>query len=228
MTHSTIYGTDDVDDLISLSHKVAPYVVGYEGNVSKKNGDVFFIKASGTRLSEVDKKCFVKYDFELNQLNNLNHRGSMELDFHAFLLSFSQINYVCHTHPTQTMKILCSDKIIDFAEKRLFPDQVVFNGPMSCVIPYTKPGNLLKKVIEKKILSWVQKYDELPKLILLANHGIITVGRTPNECLLKTEICEKSASIFLGSHFSQVNFLKRKHIEELIKDDNEKYRIKNL
>jgi len=222
------HNTDEVNDLIELSNKVAPFVVGYEGNVSKKSGNVFFIKASGRRLSEVNEKSFIKYDFDLNQLNNFDYKGSMEVDFHAFLLNFERINYVCHTHPTQTMKILCSDKIIDFAEKRLFPDQVVFNGPTSCVIPYTKPGKPLKTVIEKEISNWINEYYELPKLILLANHGIITMGSTPNECLIKTEICEKSANIFLGSHFSQVNFLKKEHIDELIEDENEKYRIKNL
>ena len=126
------------------------------------------------------------------------------------------------------MKILCSSKIYEFAEKRIFPDQVVFNGKNSCVIPYVKPGVELKKIIELEISKWISNYGQLPKLILLKNHGIITFGKTIDECVIKTEICEKSAEIFLGASIHGIDFLTVDEVNELLNDEKEKYRIKQL
>jgi len=63
-------------------------------------------------------------------------------------------------------------------------------------------------------------------LILLENHGIITCGNSVEECLVITEICEKSAEIFL-SPFG-INFFTEDEIQHLINDKNEIYRIKQL
>jgi ribulose-5-phosphate 4-epimerase/fuculose-1-phosphate aldolase len=223
-----IQNLDNFEDLINLSKQASSFVVGFEGNVSKKIGQHFLIKASGSKLSNLKKSEIVTYDFELNQIDNKSMKGSMEIGFHSYLLSFDSVNYVCHTHPIQTMKILCSDKIYDFAKKRLFPDQVVFNGINSCVIPYVKPGDELKKIIEFKISNWLNEYANLPKLILLKNHGIITLGKTINECLISTEICEKSAEIFLGSLPYNQSFLTKDEIYDLVNDENEKFRINKL
>jgi len=126
------------------------------------------------------------------------------------------------------MKILCSNKIYEFAEKRIFPDQVVFNGVSSCIIPYTKPGVELKKMVELEVSKWIKNYGELPKLILLKNHGIITFGKTVDECIIKTEICEKSAEIFSGALIHGIEFLTNNEVTELLNDEKEKYRINQL
>jgi ribulose-5-phosphate 4-epimerase/fuculose-1-phosphate aldolase len=126
------------------------------------------------------------------------------------------------------MKILCSNKIYEFAEKRIFPDQVVFNGVSSCIIPYVNPGIELKKTIELEISKWIKNYGQLPKLILLKNHGIITFGKTVDECIIKTEICEKSAEIFSGALIHGIEFLTNNEVTELLNDEKEKYRINQL
>lgn len=219
----------DNEDLIKLSTKISKFVVGFEGNVSKKSQDIITIKASGKKLSDISSNDFINYNFNLKQLNNFSLKGSMELDFHSLFLSYDDINYVCHTHPTNTLKILSSDKINEFANKRIFPDQVIFNGPKSCVIPYVQPGIKLKEIIKEKIENWVLLYNELPKLILLQNHGVITFGRSIDECIIKTEICEKSAEIFCGSQLlGEIKFLTENNIDELINDEKEKYRFKKL
>ena len=221
--------TDNFEDLIYLSNKISKFVVGFEGNVSKKNKGVITIKGSGKKLDGITSIDFVNYDFNLNQLNNFNIKGSMELDFHSYLLSFEDIHYVCHTHPTNLLKILCTDKINDFAEKRFFPDQVIFNGDKSLVIPYISPGIKLQKSIEESLNLWMLDNKSLPKIILLKNHGLITFGKTVEECIIKTEICDKSAEIFIGSlSIGDLNPLTKQEITELINDDKEKYRLSNL
>ena len=217
------------EDLIFLSKKISNFVVGFEGNVSKKVGKEIIIKSSGSRLDNLKFEDLVLFDFNLNQINNFQKKGSMEIDFHSYLLSYENINYVCHTHPPNTLKILCSNKIEDFANKRLFPDQVIFNGEKSCLIPYVQPGKNLKNSIKSIFEKWVIKNCKLPMIILLQNHGIITFGKTIDECVIKTEICEKSAEIFLGACIlGKPNFLTKKSINDLLNDEKEKFRLNNL
>jgi len=212
-------------EILRLSKKVSKFCVGMEGNISGKTDKGLLIKASGARLSSLKKDDLVEFDMNNNQISNFTKKGSMELSFHTFLLGFDNINYVSHTHPVNTLKILCSDLCESFATNRLFPDQVVFNGIKSCLVPYAMPGNDLTKMIEKEVLSFIETEGYFPKLILLKNHGIITCGKTIEECIISTEICEKSAEIFLGSITTgKINFISEKESNDLLIDKNEKYR----
>jgi ribulose-5-phosphate 4-epimerase/fuculose-1-phosphate aldolase len=219
----------DNNDLVILSKKVSKFVTGFEGNISKKENNKIIIKPSGRRLDSIIESDFISYDLNLKQLDNLDKKGSMEIDFHSYLLSFEEIKYVCHTHPINTLKIVCSDKINFFAEKRFFPDQVIFNGEKSLIIPYVKPGIGLMKYIKSGLNKWFTKFNTLPKIILLENHGLITFGKTIEECVLKTEICEKSAEILLGTEsIGKIKTFTKKQIKELLNDNKEKYRLNNL
>jgi ribulose-5-phosphate 4-epimerase/fuculose-1-phosphate aldolase len=50
------------------------------------------------------------------------------------------------------------------------------------------------------------------------------MGKTIDKCIISTEICEKSAEIYLGAKLLGINFLNQVDIENLINDKNEKYR----
>jgi ribulose-5-phosphate 4-epimerase/fuculose-1-phosphate aldolase len=215
-------------DLQLLAKKASDFVVGAEGNVSKKDGDLFYIKSSGSFLKNLNDDEIVCYDFFGNQKSNFSKKGSMESKFHSFLLQKKDINYVCHTHPVNTLKILCSDYANEFANKRIFPDQVIFNEKKSCLIPYNTPGEDLFISIEENVSEFITNEKFFPKLILLKNHGIIACGKSVEECIVITEICEKSAEIFLGCNsLGKINFLSDEDIQKLIGDKNEIYR-KNL
>lgn len=217
--------------LLELSKKVSKFCVGVEGNVSTKiqttQNYLITIKASGTKLSNLSEDDLVDFDSEGKQISNLNKKGSMELGFHTYLLSFDNINFVSHTHPVSTLKILCSKHSKTFTEYRLFPDQVVFNGGKSCLIPYVKPGNELTIMVKKYVEDFIKKEGYFPKLILLQNHGIITCGKNIEECLISSEICEKSAEVFI-QNTNRSNFLTKKQVIDLLKDKQEKYRQENL
>lgn len=216
-------------DLISLGKRVSRFVVGFEGNISQKIGNKILIKSSGTELSSLTTEDIVTYDFNLNQLDNFDKKGSMELGFHKYFLSHDDVNFVVHTHPVNCLKILCTKLSKKFSNKRLFPDQVIFNGKKSLLIPYVTPGSELEKKIIELVEDWKIKFGKLPEIILLQNHGIISFGKTLNECVIKTEICEKSAEIFLYSFESGCHtVLKKNEVEKLLKDKQEKYRISKL
>jgi L-fuculose-phosphate aldolase len=210
------------DDLLSLSISLSNFVVGMEGNISKKTNDGIIIKASGSNLRSLKENDLVSFDFNGNQIDNFNKKGSMELSFHLYLLNEYNIKYVSHTHPTNTLKILVSNKIYKFANKRLFPDQVIFNGKKSCVVPYSSPGKPLTESIKINVKKFIDEEKYFPSLILLKNHGIIVCGNSIEECIYGTEICEKSAEIFLNNF--KCDYLSENEINELINDEQEKYR----
>lgn len=210
-----------------LANSLSGYCVGMEGNVSGKLDNVILIKASGARLSNLKIDDLVPFDFEGAQLDNHNRKGSMELSFHTFLLGFENINYVAHTHPTNTMKILCGLQSRSFANYRIFPDQVVFNGAKSCLVPYAKPGPELTEMIKQRVNTFIEEEKYFPKVILLVNHGIITCGETWGECTVATDICEKSAEIFSGIR-DGIKYLTDEEVNALLADKMEQYRQQML
>lgn len=168
-------------ELSELAKRASKYVVGTEGNVSEYSGGSFLIKRSGTRLEDCD---FVGSD---------DPEASIEASFHEAIYEISSCNFICHTHPINLLKILCSDQALRFSQIRLFPDHVVFN-PDYCVVPYAHPG----KQLTDQILRSASAFDKFPSVFLLENHGLITYG-TAKQAIIATEICEKAAEIYLSS-----------------------------
>jgi ribulose-5-phosphate 4-epimerase/fuculose-1-phosphate aldolase len=217
---------DKIDQLLELSYAVSSQAICGEGNVSMRGDDSFYIKASGTDLATLEWEDTVHCDLDGNAKKGEDKKPSMEVGFHAwFYRTFPEINYVCHTHPTNTVKILCSGRTISFAHDRLFPDQVVRNGAVSCLVPYATPGIPLMEVIEENVNAFIEREKFFPKLILLKNHGIITVSASAKDCATSALMCEKSAEIFIGAKLlDMMSFLPPEKVAEVNADPNEKYR----
>lgn len=214
----------NVCDILKFAKSLSKYAVGAEGNISAKSDNGFLIKASGTRLDSLDCNDLVYCDYECSQLNNFSKKPSIEVSFHAFLMQMPGINYVGHTHPTNILKVVCSNLIEDFAHWRFFPDQVVYNGKKSCIVPYAMPGNKLTQNIKCNVENFVFDQGVFPSVILLKNHGIICCGATIKQCVIATEICEKSAEIFLSSTLNNLNKLSQIEIDEIDNSEMEKFR----
>ena len=216
-----------MDDILKLAYALSSHTICGEGNVSGRDGDSFWIKASGTSLDTLKKEDLVAC--HLNGVPfSAKDKPSMEVLFHAWIYdNYEAVNFVAHTHPTNTNKILCSGSCHDFAEHRLFPDQVVRNGRKSCLVPYATPGRLLRDEIKKQVGYFVEEEGFFPKLILLENHGIITTGSSYKDCVASSLMCEKSAEIFVGARsLGQIQYLTKHEIMAVDKDPNEAYRRK--
>ena len=217
---------DRIDQFIYLAHSLSHQAICGEGNVSMRGENGFYIKASGTTLEDLEWEDTVQCDLDGNPVEGEELKPSMEVGFHAwFYRTFPEINYVCHTHPTNTVKILCSGRTNSFTTQRLFPDQVVRNGVVSCLVPYATPGIKLMQQIEISVSEFMEKEKFFPKLILLKNHGIITASASAKDCATAALMCEKSAEIFNGAKsLDMMSFLPPEAVAELDTDPNEKYR----
>ena len=215
--------------ILELAHALGSYAICGEGKVSVRDEtDCFWIKASGTSLDTLEKKDLVACKLSGVPFDSLGLKPSIETGFHAWILrEFDEVNFVAHTHPPNTMQVVCSEQIWSFADHRLFPDQVVRNGRKSCVVTYAMPGKPLLEEIKKSVLAFVEEEEYFPKLILLQYHGIIVAASSHKECLASTMMCEKSASIFIGAKvLGQTRFLSKDEVNDIDKCPSEKHRRK--
>lgn len=198
------------------------YVIIGEGNTSCRiDDDSFYVKASGQQMSSISHAGFVAVNFEpiLALLDNPPTsraeeqrlmeaarvdttsalKPSVEVTFHALLLRECKVGWIVHTHPVAVNRILCSNRAEQFARNRMFPDEAVLCDAESVFVPYADPGLPLALAIRTQTRAYMDKWGQAPKVILLANHGLIALGQTPTETLNITAMCVKAAEIFAGA-----------------------------
>jgi rhamnose utilization protein RhaD (predicted bifunctional aldolase and dehydrogenase) len=211
--------------LLKLSHELGsparPLAILAEGNTSAKLSDVtFFVKASGSNLGSLTEagvvECKTAALLELLEQTGLDDKAvdnlllesrvdaqakkpSVEALFHAFLLSLPGIEFVGHTHAPQVNAILCSPRAREFATKRIFPDEIVCCDVASVFIPYTDPGLKLAQAIRDEVKKFMAEFARPPRVILMENHGLITLGRSIEAVLSAMLMAEKTAGIWLGA-----------------------------
>lgn len=197
------------------------YVIIGEGNTSCRiDEDSFWIKASGRGMSNIQPDGFVAVRLApvLELLESslsgqavgdavkaalldpaVTAKPSVEATFHAALLADCGVSCIAHTHPVAVNQILCSSRAEQFAANRMFPDEVVLCGPRSVFVPYADPGLPLARAIRQRARAYIEAEGESPKVILMANHGLIALGQTPVDALNITAMCVKAAAIFAGA-----------------------------
>ena len=216
-------------EILELAREISDYTICGEGNVSVRvDENTFLIKASGTSLHTLSEEDLTLCNTNGAQIELLHKKPSIETSFHAWIMkTFPEVNFIAHTHPPHTTKILCSEPSVlyDFSENRWFPDQIVRNGTKSCVVPYAPPGEAILKLVEEHVFKFVDCEGFFPKLILLQNHGIITASASKKDCAAATLMCEKSADIFVGAKLmGGVKFLTRQEVADVDTCPNENYR----
>jgi len=110
-----------------------------------------------------------------------------------------EILYAGHTHAPAVNAILCSRRAREFASKRIFPDEIVCCDVASVFVPYTDPGLRLAQEIRKRTEAFIRKYQRPPRVVLLENHGLITLGKTAAAVLAAMLMAEKTAKVWIGA-----------------------------
>ncbi len=192
-----------------------------EGNTSAKlSAETFLVKASGSSLGTLGPsdlvECRVAPLLAMLDRDDLSDqeiedglfacrvdadakKPSVETLFHGYLLSLPGVNYIGHTHSIAVNQILCSPRAREFAENRIFPDEIVCCGGASVFVPYTDPGLKLSQIIRTHCIEFTENHGVPPRVILLENHGIITLGATPAAVTAAMFMADKAARIFAGA-----------------------------
>lgn len=246
---------DTLEKLLDLSHELGDDSRGMailgEGNTSaRRDASTFWVKASGTQLQTLTAGQLVACrneaiaklldrpkagDEEIHQalldsrVDPQAMKPSVEALFHGYLLGLPDVNYVGHVHAVAVNQILCSPRAREFAEKRIFPDEIVCCGAESVLVPYVDPGLMLAQAIREKTRAFIEKHGTFPRLILLENHGIIAPGKSPQAVLAALLMAEKTARIWAGAAaMGGPVFLSPKNVRRIADRPDEHYRQRAL
>lgn len=213
---------DTIDTLLWLAHELGheprQLAILGEGNVSTKVGDdAFWVKASGTSLATLQKE-----DISLVSLSGVigwleqelddaaietaltrvllgNHKKpSVETFLHALCLD-AGATWVGHTHTVSVNSILCSEYGATPFLQHIFPDAIVVCGKTPAVVSYVDPGFALAKAVQQALADYQQKHGQLPKLLLMENHGPVALGQSAREVLNIMLMADKWAKTLLGT-----------------------------
>jgi rhamnose utilization protein RhaD (predicted bifunctional aldolase and dehydrogenase) len=152
-------------------------IQGAGGNVSWKEGNTLWIKASGTWLAEAEKReIFIPLDLNKTRqlidagaseltsacLNTTTLRPSIETSLHALLNQ----TVVVHIHSVEVIALAVLENARELLAERL-------EGLNWAWVEYVKPGPDLAKKIAAIISG-----KEYPDIIVLGNHGLVVAGAT--------------------------------------------------
>jgi rhamnose utilization protein RhaD (predicted bifunctional aldolase and dehydrogenase) len=204
-----------------LGEPARDYVIQGEGNTSVRiDEDAFWIKASGADPVSADAQSFlrVRLDDVLEIIDgpSMTEQGvrarlaaakvnpdapgspSIETATHALCLSLGEATFVGHTHPTPMCAILCArDAEAAFAGSAYGHEALVCGKPL--FVPYAPVGQPLARVVRDGLRAYRDQHGQPPRVILLQNHGMVALGRTPDEVLYITALMVKTARILLGT-----------------------------
>ena len=246
---STILGHPDNDYVI----------LGEGNTSALVDDGTFWVKASGYQLPSIDAQGFVRVSLQraLDILNEHNLsddeikkrlldakvdpvtggwpapddgiRPSTETVFHAIALGLKGVYYVGHTHPTAINALTCSVNFEQSMMGRLFPDEIVMCGAAPVIVPYVDPGIPLAKEIKKRIHNYINEYNELPKVIMMQNHGLVVLGSTSEQVVNTTAMMVKTARVILGTYaMGGPHFLTDDNVARIHTRPDEEYRRKLL
>jgi rhamnose utilization protein RhaD (predicted bifunctional aldolase and dehydrogenase) len=239
-----------------LGDPALDYAILGEGNTSARaEAGTFWVKASGADMRTIDHTGFVRVaiqpvlalldaddssdahvrqgllDARVDYATGVGDgaRPSVETVLHAICLSLEGVNFVGHTHPTAINAITCSAAFEAALGGRLFPDEIVVCGVAPVVVPYTDPGLPLARKVRDLIDRYLDEHGELPKTILMQNHGLIALGRNAQQVENVTAMAVKTARVLLGSYaLGGPHFLTPGNVERIHTRPDELYRRKRL
>lgn len=167
-----------IDELICLSSIFGACRFrsqGAGGNISVKEGNVLYIKASGFKITSISKTngfvgCDIlsikdslqnsSEDLQRSIIQNHHLKPSMEALFHVL-----PKKYIVHIHPVFFCRYLCSKNATQLFSTTNFPN--------SLFVEYAKPGLELAQII-------LPRYKN-ESIIFLKNHGIILLSDSIDE-----------------------------------------------
>jgi rhamnose utilization protein RhaD (predicted bifunctional aldolase and dehydrogenase) len=212
--------------LIELSHELGrddrQLAILGEGNVSASlNGEEFYVKASGSQLSDIDAGGFTpvrmrpvfdalespdKSDEEVRKIledsraDKKARLPSVETFLHAICLREGGAKWVGHTHPISVLRIITSTLGAEPFGHHIFPDAIVVCGRHLAVVPYVDPGIRLAAALRASLRRFIAEHDAPPKVILMINHGPVVLGQSPRDVLNTMLMLDKWARILAGNY----------------------------
>lgn len=189
-------------------------VGGAGGNISAKLGRIIYLSPSGYALDEMTEDSITGVDLDSGEIVEGALRPTSEVLMHLECYrNREEINAVVHTHSPWASGVISAGVSL----RPMFPEFVADLGEvgyLDYILPTTK---MLADAVAQQIRNF--------NAILMANHGVITVGRTLKEAYYRSVIIEEAAkSLVAATVVGKPRFLSRQQIEQIKKLETIQYR----
>jgi L-fuculose-phosphate aldolase len=177
-----------------------------DGNISvKTRKNYILITASNTCKGKLVEKNLIKTDFKGNKIQGKGQISS-EFKLHKYIYEQRKdVNAIVHTHPVFATAFASAGIALD---KPVYPEVYIQFGK----IPLAKYGTPSTDDIPNSISELVKDHDA----VLLANHGLVTFGKTLEDAYFKTEKIEHIAEVsFYARLLGGEKVLSQAQIKEL-------------
>jgi rhamnose utilization protein RhaD (predicted bifunctional aldolase and dehydrogenase) len=212
--------------LITLSHNLADpaldYVILSEGNTSARAAaDTFWVKASGTELRTIKREGFVRVSFE----RVLNILDDPDLDDEAV----KQRLDATRVDPESTGGVRPSVETVLHAIC-LGLEGVSFVGHTHpTAINALTCSAAFETAVSGRLFPDEIVICEVPKVILMQNHGLIALGRSADQVENITAMAVKTARVLMGTYaLGGPHFMTPQAVERIHTRPDEAYRRKLL
>ena len=182
-----------IEQLIEAGREIvaAGMVKGWGGNLSGRVGDRIAITRSGADLGQLTEKEFVlvRPDANVKQLRSRQPRPSSEVAMHlSAYTARPETQAIIHVHPPKAISL----GILGYSLPALTPDSYLHLGAEVPLLPYMTPttdalGTAVAELLQTKVA------------VLLQNHGVIVIGNSVSQALLRLSLLEEAAAIYLDA-----------------------------
>lgn len=178
------------DDLANYAHKLAArgLTAGAGGNISYREGDLIWIKPSGFTMEDLTSTDLCALDIRSGRQISGPHPVTSEYRVHVAIYQVRpDITAVFHVHPPWACGVISAG--VDW--QPMFPEVALDLGPTK-LLPYTTPGT-------DELAAVVATAAKDHETILLANHGIVALGRSLRQAYERCCIVEDAAKSWVAA-----------------------------
>ena len=163
-------------------------VGGVGGNVAMRHDDVVLVTPTGRSLGHLSPEDVVAVDMDGRTVGD--GTPSKEITMHLAVLRLHPHAQVsCHVHGPYIVAASCVLEPGDDSLPPLTPGYTFFAYPMP-MIPFALPGSEeLVQIVAEKMRGRCA--------VLLQNHGLVAIGRNPEEALNIAEEVDECARVFI-------------------------------
>ncbi|MFS0781328.1 class II aldolase/adducin family protein [Bacillus sp. 1P06AnD] len=208
-----------IKELKKYANKVVDtgLVVGAGGNLSMREGDTMYISPSGYDLKEIEDHEWVKVSIETGKvLDELKPSSEILMHLECYRTR-PGIEAVLHAHPSYSVGVTSTGKDIPM----LFPDMAAMVRKVAYLDYIIPTTDILSDAVAEVIADC--------DVVVMRNHGVLTIGRTMKEAYFFMQLIEESAKVFtIASTVGTPRNLTDQECRDLRNLSSEKYRSKLL
>ena len=180
-----------IDQLIAAGKRIVASGIakGWAGNLSARYRGNFIITRSGADLGNMEQADIVFIRPQTSQLSLQAKRPSSELSLHLSIYKVRpETQVVFHVHSPQSIAL----GLLGLSLPALTPGFYRHLGAAVPLLPYIAPTTQELSAATAEILKE-------SSAVLLQNHGAVVVGESVSQALLRLNLLEEQAAIYLAA-----------------------------